>query len=149
MRRSSWKFDLPVLGRWLNWEANTESDLAGYKIYRSLSATGPFVGLTPDTVVTTTTYLDEHLEGGHTYYYYVTAVDTSGNESARSNVASGYVGVVAQNEQTAVDWRWLLAPVLAFVLLGILFALLLRRGRKEDKESSDVVGEMEEEKGET
>jgi uncharacterized protein with LGFP repeats len=69
----------------LGWSANHESDLAGYRVYRR----------TPDTryaAIATSrsnTYTDTSVRGGTTYYYRVKAYDTSGNQSASSNFATG------------------------------------------------------------
>jgi hypothetical protein len=70
----------------LDWDDNIETDLAGYKVYRSTSSGGPYseiasLGLTSD-------YIDTGLTGGITYYYVVTAVDGGANESGNSNEAS-------------------------------------------------------------
>jgi hypothetical protein len=68
----------------LSWDANSETDLAGYRVYRSADG-GAFqkiadVGEIP-------TYSDRAVEHGKTYRYAVTAIDKSGNESDRSTVA--------------------------------------------------------------
>ncbi len=72
----------------LSWAANTEPDLAGYNVYRSTTSGGPYtkanVGL-----VTTNAYNSTGLINGTTYFFAVTAMDTSGNESPRSAEASG------------------------------------------------------------
>ncbi len=63
----------------LKWDANTESDLAGYKLYHG-KATRTYVDPPCDTeldTIFTITDLDE----GVTYYFALTAYDTSGNES--------------------------------------------------------------------
>ncbi len=72
------------------WLANSEPDLAGYLVYRSTDPNLPkdkWTKLTP-TLSTKTTFTDENVETGKTYYYYVVAVDTAGNPSPRSEVAS-------------------------------------------------------------
>jgi len=72
----------------LNWADNSETDLAKYRVYRS-STPGVIPG--PDTLVAETTvsaYSDTGLTAKTTFYYVVTAVDTSGNESPPSNEAS-------------------------------------------------------------
>jgi hypothetical protein len=62
----------------LVWYQNTEQDLAGYRIYRSLE---PF-GLYYEIGETNLDYfLDYGLANGETYYYAVTAFDYDGNES--------------------------------------------------------------------
>ena len=67
----------------LNWNANVESDLAGYRVYRSTSQTGPFTRQN-STLLTSPTYSQTDLVNGTTYWYYVTAVDLRKNESAPS-----------------------------------------------------------------
>jgi chitodextrinase len=61
----------------LSWNANTEGNLAGYRLYRN--GTQIYQGTTPN-------YLNTGLTGGATYSYTVSAFDTNGNESALSAV---------------------------------------------------------------
>ena len=66
----------------LTWEANTESDLLGYRIYRAIG-TSPLVVIA--SVGKVTTYTDATIptiDGDVTYA--LTAFDTSGNESSKS-----------------------------------------------------------------
>ncbi len=67
----------------LTWDANTEGDLAGYRIYRA-AAGGPFEKIADGS--TLPTYSDRAVERGKTYRYAVSAVDQAGNESMRSAV---------------------------------------------------------------
>ena len=70
--------------------ANPEADVAGYNIYRSTDpalAKELWIKLTR-TLLTRTTFQDENVESGKKYYYYLTAVDNSGNVSAPSEVVS-------------------------------------------------------------
>ncbi|HEY0348406.1 MAG TPA: hypothetical protein VGC60_09665, partial [Pyrinomonadaceae bacterium] len=74
----------------LFWYANSEPDLAGYVLYRSTDPYLPkdkWTKLTP-TGYTKTTFTDEKVETGKTYYYYVKAVDNAGNISDPSRVVS-------------------------------------------------------------
>jgi fibronectin type 3 domain-containing protein/glucose/arabinose dehydrogenase len=74
----------------LNWNANTESDLRGYDVYRSTSQpvnTGG-TALNGGAPLTTTTFTDMTAANGQTYYYVVVASDTSGNRSAASATVS-------------------------------------------------------------
>ncbi|MEK7634581.1 MAG: fibronectin type III domain-containing protein [Patescibacteria group bacterium] len=77
----------------LSWTANTESDLAGYKIYYGISKrTGdcPPAGYSENINVQKTTspdkpaYKIENLDTGKTYYFSITSYDVSGNESCFS-----------------------------------------------------------------
>ena len=72
----------------LSWNANSEGDLAGYSVYRSTSSGGGY-GLVASGVGGTS-YNDSGLVAD-TYYYVVTATDTSANESGNSNEASAVV----------------------------------------------------------
>jgi len=58
----------------LIWNANTESDLAGYNIYRD----GTLVN---GALITTTRFQDTGLKKKTTYSYTATAVDIEGHES--------------------------------------------------------------------
>src|SRR5438552_1767980 len=69
------------------WSANPEPDVAGYLLYRSTDPKGPWTKLTP-TLYTKTTFTDENVEPGKTYYYYLEAVDTSGNVSPKSEIVA-------------------------------------------------------------
>ena len=71
----------------LTWNPNTDSDLAGYKIYRATTSGGygaPIVTV-PGNI---TTYVAAALQSGTTYFFVITAYDTAGNESPRSNEVS-------------------------------------------------------------
>jgi hypothetical protein len=68
----------------LNWNANSESDLLGYNLYRAVEVNGSvsdFVKVNFPTPISGTSYTDTGLTNDTTYYYKLTAVDTSGNES--------------------------------------------------------------------
>ena len=71
----------------LAWTANTEGDVAGYKVYRSATAGGTRTLLTT-TPVSTAGYVDATAANTLTYYYTVSAVDLVGNESAQSQEVS-------------------------------------------------------------
>ena len=71
----------------LSWSANSESDLAGYNVYRSTSSGGTYSKINSSTI-TTTSYEDSGLSSATTYYYKIKAVDTADNESEYSDVAS-------------------------------------------------------------
>jgi fibronectin type 3 domain-containing protein len=70
----------------LSWSASTAADLTGYNVYRASSATGSYSKLN-SAPVTGRSYSDTTIAAGGTGYYQVTAVDNSGNESARSATA--------------------------------------------------------------
>jgi len=75
---SGWKIEL-------QWDKNTEPDLAGYHILRGNAYDGEFVLIGKTT---NTSYIDTKVEAGTTYYYVVESVDKYLNKS-RSNIVSG------------------------------------------------------------
>ncbi len=70
--------------------SNPEPDVAGYNIYRSTDPNLPKGKWTKlnSSLWTKNTFLDENVESGKTYYYYLTAVDRAGNESPASEIKS-------------------------------------------------------------
>ena len=71
----------------LSWTANTETDLAGYRVYRSTTNGSGYTEVTT-TPITATSFVNAGLTGGVTYYYVIRAQDTSGNLSVNSLQAS-------------------------------------------------------------
>ena len=133
------------------WDPNTESDLAGYKIYGSEGSPGPPYDLIdtysldeidPDNPACQISDLDDSLK----YYFVLSAYDFAGNESDYSNevcVAGGIacasdtssgggggggclISVVAGGSRLAVEMPAVL------ILLGF-FLLVLRLRRSEVK----------------
>jgi len=70
----------------LDWTDNAESDLAGYNVYRGTASGGPY-NLVNGALLTSSQFNDTGLTGGVTYWYVVTALDTSANESGNSGEA--------------------------------------------------------------
>jgi hypothetical protein len=73
----------------LTWTASTSS-VAGYNVYRAAQSGGPY------TMINTalqpgTSYADLSVQAGNTYYYVVTAADSSGTESVNSNEVTAAV----------------------------------------------------------
>jgi flagellar hook assembly protein FlgD/Tol biopolymer transport system component/fibronectin type 3 domain-containing protein len=71
----------------VTWKANTETDLAGYLLFRNdqlANAKGVVAGNLKPYLVTGTTYVDKTLPDG-TYHYYLLAMDQAGNSSDQSN----------------------------------------------------------------
>jgi fibronectin type 3 domain-containing protein len=73
----------------LSWTAS-KSQVAGYNVYRASHSNGPFTVLNT-RLITATSYVDQAVTSGATYYYYATAVDSQGDESVPSNQGSATV----------------------------------------------------------
>jgi rhamnogalacturonan endolyase len=67
----------------IEWDANSDSDLAGYTLYRGKNEDN--LTLLTDAG-NATSYLDTDVDNDTTYYYAVTAYDFDGNESVYSDV---------------------------------------------------------------
>jgi hypothetical protein len=65
------------------WEKNIEIDLKGYRLYRSVNNINDFKVLVE---IIQTEYVDRFLEYDSVYYYYLTAIDFTGNESGPTNI---------------------------------------------------------------
>jgi subtilisin family serine protease len=101
----------------LNWNNNGESDLAGYRVYRSTSSGGGYSAISG--LITNSNMTDNGVSNGTTYYYVVTAEDNSGNESGNSGQASATpsggdttppanptgLGATAGDGSVSLDWN--------------------------------------------
>ncbi|MFC2073183.1 hypothetical protein ACFLUU_10935, partial [Chloroflexota bacterium] len=99
----------------LNWNNNTEDDLDGYNVYRSLTSGSGYAKIN-GSLLSTSDYTDTGLTGGTTYYYVVTAVDLIANESGYSTEDSATAtdpppaaptGLVAtpSDAEVSLDWN--------------------------------------------
>ncbi len=70
----------------LSWQPNTESDLAGYVVYRR-EGDGDWKRVTGATATIEPAFHDAQVQPGHVYHYAVSAVDKGGHESDRSEQA--------------------------------------------------------------
>ncbi len=68
----------------LSWNLGPEFDLDTYNVYRSETAGGPYDIIAEALSFFEASYTDDAVDLGTTYYYVVTAVDVSGNESEYS-----------------------------------------------------------------
>jgi Abnormal spindle-like microcephaly-assoc'd, ASPM-SPD-2-Hydin len=76
----------------LNWTASTGSNISGYNVYRGTTANGPYpTKVNTSGLVDAVQFTDNAVTSGTTYYYVVTAVDSSNDESAFSNQASAII----------------------------------------------------------
>ena len=102
----------------LQWSGNTENDLAGYNIYCSTYSLGYSTIPVNASLITAVNYRHSGLTNGITYYFVITAVDVTGNESNRSGEAHAIpvdnvkpkqpLGVkgelVSNNETIRISW---------------------------------------------
>lgn len=71
----------------LNWVASNSPQITGYNAYRATQSGGSYTKVNT-SLITATTYNDYGVQSGQTYYYVVTAVNSSNLESVYSTQAS-------------------------------------------------------------
>jgi hypothetical protein len=98
----------------LHWDRNSESILAGYRLYRSLT-NGPFTLLNSTGLLTAPAYcdLDTKVINGQTNAYQITAVTTTSQESLRSATVSAIPHIFVSDDdfldylqQANFDYFW-------------------------------------------
>ena len=67
----------------LSWQPGTETDLAGYAVYRR-EGDNAWQRISPAEPLIAPAFRDKQIQPGHTYRYAVSAIDQGGHESARS-----------------------------------------------------------------
>jgi hypothetical protein len=96
----------------LHWDRNTETNLFGYRVYRSLASAGPFT-LLSTSLLSSPSYCDLRVTNGVTYYYQVTAVSRTGEQSTPSATLAVAPHLFASDDefldyvqQTSFDYFW-------------------------------------------
>jgi fibronectin type 3 domain-containing protein len=74
----------------LGWAASGSTGVVGYEVYQATVSGGPYTKLT-SAPVPAVQYTDPTVESGQTYYYVVTAINSSNKESAHSNEAAAAI----------------------------------------------------------
>ncbi|MBI4669782.1 MAG: fibronectin type III domain-containing protein, partial [Elusimicrobia bacterium] len=93
----------------LTWEPNLDSDLAGYRIYRSTltlpTATTPYTEI---TATSTIRYIDVNVLPDTTYYYAITAIDQAGQKSPPTFWTLLIPAAIAGSavSDTSILWQW-------------------------------------------
>jgi hypothetical protein len=81
----------------LSWAISPETDIAGYNVYRGDQESTPGNRVNTELLLTPA-FRDMNVQSGHRYFYSVTAVDRTGNESPLGAAVSG--GVPAESQAT-------------------------------------------------
>ena len=85
----------------LKWNPNPEPDIAGYHLWRSETETGKYEKLTGENPLPPSEnpeYQDASIIPGKSFWYCITAIDTSGNMSNRSKPVGSLALKVDQAE---------------------------------------------------
>lgn len=73
----------------LSWDPS-KSQVEGYNVYRAIKSGGPYTKIN-SILDPSTTYVDDTVLAGQTYYYVTTAVNSAGEESKYSNQAEAAI----------------------------------------------------------
>jgi len=68
----------------LNWNASASSGVAGYNVYRGSVSGGPYARMN-SSAITITSFNDNAVQPGQTYFYVVTSISLNDVESSYSN----------------------------------------------------------------
>src|SRR5437879_5529484 len=83
----------------LHWDPVSDANLEGYRVYRSTNSLGPFA-LQTSSLLTSCGFCDLlSIKNGQTYYYQVTAVTTTSQESAPSATLAAVPHPFASNDE--------------------------------------------------
>jgi len=89
----------------LAWDSSSTASLAGYKVYRS-EQSGVFTlpPISGSSALTAPAFTDSTVQYGRTYYYVVTALNSSGTQSSYSNQVQAVVSApLTSNAPPTVD----------------------------------------------
>ena len=84
----------------LSWTASTSQNVIGYNVYRGNHSGGPYSRIN-STLDPSTTYTDESVVDGNTYYYVTRAIDSDYEESGYSNQAQAKIPRLLQPPRDA------------------------------------------------
>ena len=86
----------PAVDKTFTWDANTEADLAGYRLYQSNVSNQYSIGSGWIAEIPAgTEILSYNVTPDETYYFVLTAFDVNGNESGYSNEVSTVIDETA------------------------------------------------------
>lgn len=132
----------------LNWLPQFESDLAGYKIYRSEDSVSGYTEVS-SVVNGTNTFTDNSVAANKTYYYKISATDNAGNISQQSDLAMVSTGseeapapdvkfnVTYNKEANSVDVSWENPSMNASQVTG--YIVMRREGESEFSYSASEI----------
>jgi N-acetylneuraminic acid mutarotase len=78
----------------LSWNPNSQPNVLGYNVYRDTNALGDFSNKITAYPVDGTSYIDNDVISGQEYFYKITAVTTSWDESGKTSAVSATAGSI-------------------------------------------------------
>jgi hypothetical protein len=127
----------------LIWDPYIDSNLKGYNIYRSQEKDWGYELVNTQGPVMNTTYLDTGLTPGITYYYRITWLDNSDNESPPSDSAHNTpFGEDKEDDEFSILWLIILIFIIIEILIIVFF---LNKRRKKPKVMTFDATELNEE----
>ncbi|MBI5651852.1 MAG: hypothetical protein HZC40_15660 [Chloroflexi bacterium] len=115
----------------MSWTTASEINTAGFNIYRSERADGPYTRINPQLIPAkndliaggTYTYTDDKTQATQTYYYQLEDVELNGTSARHTPIAVNSVGM-----QSTTDWFGIALGIGALAVIGG-GVLLVRRMR--------------------
>jgi hypothetical protein len=104
----------------VSWDASNGTNLDGYYLYRSLTDKVADAVKLATIAKGTTTYSDSAITDGKTYYYWISAYDTSNQESSKSGPASAVAGQIEVSFTDLLDTHWAKQYISTLVSKGII-----------------------------
>ncbi len=129
----------------IDWDDNPESNIVGYKLFRSLTTGGPYTQV-HSGLLSSSDFYDTGLVNDTTYYYVVLARDANGNEGVLSGEVSGTptnfppsapTGLTAEPHDRHVILSWSQNPEPDFNSYYIYYSLT-SGGPYEEIDNDDV-----------
>jgi len=125
----------------VTWSPVSSPSLAGYHVYRGNGTAGVYTRLTSTLVPKTapTVYRDVAAQPGHTYFYTVTSVNTTGGESGYAQAFS--VTIPPYTTSPLFDpVPWAVAGVTLGVILGHSMAWYGAADPRDERPSFETTG---------
>lgn len=121
----------------IQWDANTETDLAGYILYRGTTKNNFTDSI---DVGNSTSYIDTNVSLDVTYYYAIVAYDIDGNKSDLSNVIE-ITPTVRPETPTNISYRYDMNSI--FLIWDVknkenIIKINIYRSEKEDMTSAQI-----------
>jgi hypothetical protein len=127
----------------LTWDPFLDPNLKGYNVYRSLEEGTGYELVNTQDPVTNTSYLDSGLTPGTTYYYRITWLDNSDNESPPSQTAHN-TPISEKEGEDEFPTLWLIIIIFIIIEILIIVFFLSKRRKKPEVMTFDAT-ELKEE----
>jgi hypothetical protein len=110
----------------INWDATSDEDIAGFNIYRSTSSGEGYTKIA-SVGSSESSFTDSDLEDGKTYYYVITAYDSSESETSDSTEASATTLAEPSDETEDSQDLGMIIILIVVIIVILLLVMLWKR----------------------